>query len=104
MAQDMAVTTTTDKNPLQLNNEDASFQSLDNDPPELRNIPPIRDNPEMAETTSKRRSSVANPHSIQYRNPTHDSSSNENNSTTDEDGDDEQDSEYDDDNDDVFSA
>jgi len=43
---------------------------LENDNvPEMRDIPRIRDNPQMAATTAKRRSSVAHPQSIKYRDP-----------------------------------
>ena len=36
---------------------------------DIRDMPPIRDNPEMAQTTARRRSSVANPISIKYSDP-----------------------------------
>eukprot|EP01083_Nonionella_stella_P032225 88218_1 len=52
--------------------EEPSLQDLDSmdNTPEFKEIPAIRDDPEMARTTSKRRSSVAHPQSLQYTNPT----------------------------------
>ena len=47
----------------------ASTEDTASNTSDIRDMPPIRDNPDMAATTARRRSSVAHPHSIKYRDP-----------------------------------